>query len=39
MLDTPKLARDLWKQEDIADFTTEFSREVLPHSTVLLKIL
>ncbi len=38
MLDTPKLVRDLWKQEDAADFTGEFSREVLPHSTVLLKI-
>ncbi len=38
MLDTPKLARDLWKLADIADFTSEFSREVLPHSTVLLHI-
>lgn len=38
MLDTPKLVRDLWKQEDVGDFTAEFHWEVLPHSTVLLKI-
>lgn len=38
MLDTPKLVRDLWKKQDIADFTTRFSLEVLPHSTHLLKI-
>jgi alpha-galactosidase len=35
----PKLARDLWSQTDIADFTTELTRRVQPHETVLLKIM
>ncbi len=38
MLDSSKLVRNLWKQEDIADFTTDFSCRVQPHETVLLKI-
>ena len=38
LLDTPKLARDLWKLVDIADFTTELTQRVQPHETVLLKI-
>ncbi len=38
LLDGPKLVRDLWAQEDIADFTGEFTRRVQPHATSLLKI-
>jgi alpha-galactosidase len=38
MLDTPKLARNLWTQEDIADFKIELTQRVQPHETVLLKI-
>jgi alpha-galactosidase len=38
LLDVPKHARDLWAQQDIADFTTEMTRRVQPHETVLLKI-
>jgi alpha-galactosidase len=36
--ETPKLARDVWAQKDIADFTTDLTRRVQPHETVLLKI-
>ena len=38
MLDTPKLARNLWTQEDIADFKIELTQRVQPHETILLKI-
>ncbi|MFZ0547131.1 MAG: glycoside hydrolase family 27 protein [Candidatus Promineifilaceae bacterium] len=38
LLDTPKLVRDLWAQEDTADFTTDLTRRVEPHQTILLKI-
>jgi alpha-galactosidase len=38
LLDTPKLARNLWAQEDVADFTTELTQRVQAHETVLLKI-
>jgi len=38
MLDTPKLARNLWTQQDIADFTQALTHHVQPHSTVLLKV-
>jgi alpha-galactosidase len=38
LLDEPKLARDLWLQEDVADFTLELTRRVQPHETVLLKV-
>jgi alpha-galactosidase len=38
LLDGPKLARNLWMQEDVADFTTELTRRVQPHETVLLNI-
>lgn len=38
LLDGPKLARDLWKQEDAADFTTSLTLRVQPHETILLKI-
>jgi len=30
--------RDLWKQEDVADFQPSFSYEVRPHNTALLRI-
>jgi alpha-galactosidase len=37
-LDGPKLARNLWKGEDFADFKAELTLRVQPHETVLLKI-
>ncbi|HKJ40343.1 MAG TPA: hypothetical protein VJ972_16355, partial [Anaerolineales bacterium] len=37
-LDTPKLARNLWTQEDIADFKTELPLTIKPHETILLKV-
>ena len=36
--DPPKLVRDLWAQQDVAEFTKEISRRVQPHETKLLKI-
>lgn len=38
LLDTPKLARNLWAQQDIADFKIEFTQRIQPHETVLLKV-
>ena len=38
LLDTSKLARNLWTQEDIASFKTELVQRVQPHETVLLNI-
>jgi alpha-galactosidase len=38
LLDAPKLARNLWTREDVADFTGELTRRVQPHETTLLKI-
>ena len=38
MFDTPKLARNLWTQQDIADFKKELVQRVHPHETVLLKV-
>jgi alpha-galactosidase len=38
LLDTPKLVRDLWRGEDIADFTRKLTRRVQPHEMILLKI-
>jgi alpha-galactosidase len=38
LLDDPKLARNLWTQEDAADFKAELTRRVQPHETILLKI-
>lgn len=38
LLDTPKLARDLWAQRDIADFKTQLSLKVRPHETILLRV-
>lgn len=36
--DTQAVIRDTWKQEDVADFKPEFSYEVPPHGTALLRI-
>ena len=38
LLDAPKLARNLWAGQDIADFKSEISLRVQPHETILLKI-
>ncbi|WP_026371086.1 glycoside hydrolase family 27 protein [Kallotenue papyrolyticum] len=38
LLDTPKLARDLWRQEDIAEFRETLALRVEPHQTILLRI-
>ena len=38
LLDQPKLARNLWAQQDIADFTVELIQRVQPHETILLQI-
>ncbi len=39
MLDEPKLARNLWAQEDSADFGESLTRRVEPHQTILLKVI
>jgi alpha-galactosidase len=38
LLETPKLARNLWSGQDIADFKMEITQRVEPHETILLKI-
>jgi alpha-galactosidase len=38
LLDTPKLARNLWTQTDLAEFTEELALRVQPHETILLKV-
>jgi alpha-galactosidase len=38
LLDGPKLVRDLWAQEDVADFKAQMTERVQPHETILLKI-
>jgi alpha-galactosidase len=38
MLDLPKLARNLWAGEDIADFKMELPITVAAHQTILLKV-
>jgi alpha-galactosidase len=38
LLDEPKLVRDLWAGEDIADFGPELVQRVEPHETILFKI-
>ncbi len=38
LLNEPKLARNLWSQEDTADFKEELTFQVQPHETILLKI-
>jgi alpha-galactosidase len=37
-LDTPKQVRNLWTQEEIADFKESLTLRVQPHQTLLLKI-
>lgn len=38
LLDTPKLVRNLWAQEDQAEFTEQLARRVQPHETLLFKV-
>ncbi|HXQ33213.1 MAG TPA: hypothetical protein VN843_04250, partial [Anaerolineales bacterium] len=38
MFDSPKLARNLWTEQDIADFKVELPLNVAAHETILLKI-
>src|SRR5690349_6105632 len=38
LLDTPKLARNLWLGQEIADFKAEIPLLVRPHETILLKV-
>ncbi len=38
LLDQPKLVRNLWKHEDIAEFKEELVQRVQPHETLLLRI-
>ena len=38
LLDEPKIARDLWTQQDIADFKETFRQRLEPHQTVLLRV-
>ncbi len=39
LLETPRLARNLWAGEDVADFKASLVQRVQPHETVLLKIV
>ncbi len=38
LLDQPKLVRNLWAGEDVADFKADLIQRVQPHETILLKI-
>jgi alpha-galactosidase len=38
LLETSKLARNLWSGQDIADFKVELTQRVEPHETILLKV-
>ncbi|MDQ3929991.1 MAG: glycoside hydrolase family 27 protein [Chloroflexota bacterium] len=38
LLDAPKLARNLWQQQDVADFGAQLEQHVRPHQTILLKV-
>jgi len=38
LLDAPKLVRNLWAEQDIADFKAEINFRVQPHETILLKV-
>jgi alpha-galactosidase len=38
LLDSPKLAHNLWTGQDIADFKAELPLTVKPHETILLKV-
>jgi len=39
LLDEPKQVRNLWSQEEIADFKAELTLRVQPHETMLLKAI
>ena len=39
LLDTPKLARNLWIHQDTADFKVELPLSVSAHETILLKVM
>jgi len=39
LLDTPKLARNVWAGQDVADFRTELPLRVEPHETILLTLV
>jgi alpha-galactosidase len=38
ILESPKVARNLWTGQDIADFKVELTQRIEPHETILLKI-
>ena len=38
LLEAPKLVRNLWAKEDVAEFKAELTQRVQPHETILLKI-
>jgi alpha-galactosidase len=38
LLDTPKLARNLWAQQDMAELKEQLTQRVQPHETILLKV-
>jgi alpha-galactosidase len=38
LLDIPKLVRNVWSGEDVADFKVEIMQRVEPHETILLKV-
>ena len=38
LLDSPKLARNLWTQQDVADFKVELPLNIAAHETILLKV-
>jgi alpha-galactosidase len=38
LLDAPKVARNMWLQENVADFTTELPQRIQAHETILLRI-
>jgi len=38
LLDTPKLTRNLWLGQDIADFKVELPLTIKPHETILIKV-
>ena len=38
LFDAPKLARNLWTQQDTADFKAELKLRIQPHETILLKV-
>ena len=38
LLDSPKLARNLWAGQDIADFKADLPLKIAAHQTILLKV-